>query len=37
MCSDIILYCWSKVVKATNIPSGMISGASAELKEEKHH
>jgi hypothetical protein len=32
MCSDIVLYYWSKVVEATNAPSGMISGASAELK-----
>ena len=35
MCSDIVLYYWSKVVEATNAPSGMISGASAELKEER--
>ncbi|KIM90936.1 hypothetical protein PILCRDRAFT_1173 [Piloderma croceum F 1598] len=28
MCSDIVLYYWSKVVEATNAPSGMISDSN---------
>jgi hypothetical protein len=33
MCGDIVLYCWDKVVEATNASPGMISGTSPEFEQ----